>query len=72
MKRHFLLLIALIGFTSTNAQDLINLKDLLFKNSPFHFAEATFKMSIEKELSENKSINLSTSIHLEEDDGMII
>ena len=60
-------MIALIGFTTINAQDLINKKDLLFKNSPFHFAEATFKISIEKELSENESINISGSIHLEED-----
>lgn len=67
MKRYLMLLIAILGFTPINAQDLINMKDLLFKNSPFHFAEATFKMSIEKELSENKSINLSGSIHLEED-----
>ena len=39
----------------------------MLKNSPFHFVDATFKMSVEKELSENKSINLSGYIHLVED-----
>ena len=47
MKKIFLLM-SLLGFIS------INMKDLLFKNSPFHLLDATFKMSIEKELSENK------------------
>jgi len=60
MKKIFLLM-SLLGFISINAQDL------LLKNSPFHFADATFKMSIEKELSENKSINLTGYIHLVED-----
>tara|TARA_B000000532_G_C18877345_1_gene411358 strand:- start:4031 stop:4576 length:546 start_codon:yes stop_codon:yes gene_type:complete len=39
----------------------------LLKNSPFHFVDATFKMSVEKELSDNKSVNLSGAIHLVED-----
>lgn len=61
MKKITLLVIALLGLTTVNAQDM------LLKNSPFHFADATFKMSIEKELSDDKSVNLSGSVHLVED-----
>ena len=55
MKRITLLAITLLAITTINAQDI------LLKNSPFHFADATFKMSIEKELSGDKSVNLSGS-----------
>ena len=61
MKKITLLAIILLAITTINAQDI------LLKNSPFHFADATFKMSIEKELSDDKSINLSGSVHLVED-----
>ena len=61
MKQITLWAITLLSITTIHAQDI------LLKNSPFHFADATFKMSIEKELSDDKSVNLSGSIHLVED-----
>lgn len=61
MNKITLLLITLLAITTINAQDI------LLKNSPFHFADATFKMSIEKELSDDKSVDLSGSVHLVED-----
>ena len=53
MKQITLWAITLLSITTIHAQDI------LLKNSPFHFADATFKMSIEKELSDDKSVNLS-------------
>ena len=53
--------LGLLGFTILNAQDI------LLKNSPFHFVDATFNLGIEKELDGNKSVNYSGGIHLTED-----
>ena len=61
MKYIFFLILLVFGFISLKAQQVI------LKNSPFHFIDGTFKMSIEKEISKNKSINLSGDIHLVED-----
>jgi len=61
MKKTTLFVIALLGFATLNAQDI------LLKNSPFHFADATFNLSIEKELDGEKSVNYSGGIHLIED-----
>ena len=61
MKNIFFLILLFFGFISLKAQQVI------LKNSPFHFIDGTFKMSIEKEISKNKSIDLSGDIHLVED-----
>jgi len=61
MKKSTLFVIALLGFTTLNAQHF------LLKNSPFHFADATFNMSVEKELEGNRSVSFSGGIHLIED-----
>jgi hypothetical protein len=61
MKKLTLFVITLLGFTTLNAQDF------LLKNSPFHFADATFNMSIEKDLGGDKSVNFTGGIHLLED-----
>jgi hypothetical protein len=60
MKKIMLVVLGLLGFTILNAQDI------LLKNSPFHFVDATFNLSIEKELDGNKSVNYSGGIHLTE------
>ena len=61
MRNIIFLTLLVFGFISLKAQQVI------LKNSPFHFIDGTFKMSVEKEISENKSINLSGNIHLVED-----
>ena len=61
MKKMILFFILVLGFSVLNGQDC------LLKNSPFHFADGTFNISIEKELQSDKSVNFSGGLHLVED-----
>jgi len=60
LKKLLLSLLVSLGL-QTQAQEK------LMKVSPFHFADATFNMSLEKELGGDKSVNLTGGIHLVED-----
>lgn len=61
MKKAVLVVFALLSFS------LVKSQEKLMKVSPFHFADATFNMSLEKEIGGDKSVNLTGGIHLVED-----
>ena len=61
MKRTTLFIIALLSLTILNAQER------LIKISPFHFADATFNISVEKSLKVDYTLNFSGGIHLIEE-----
>ena len=61
MKRTTLFIIALLSLTILNAQER------LIKISPFHFADATFNISVEKSMKVDYTLNFSGGIHLIEE-----
>ena len=61
MKRTTLFIIALLSLTTLNAQER------LIKISPFHFADATFNISVEKSMKSDYTLNFSGGVHLLED-----